>query len=37
MELESTQIDSIKNFFLNKINTQITKKLINHLNIKDYN
>ena len=32
----STQIEAIENFFLNKINTQITKKLINHLNIKDY-
>ncbi len=31
-----TQIESIENFFLNEINTKITKNLINKLNIKNY-
>ncbi len=31
-----TQIESIESFFLNEINTKITKNLINKLNIKNY-
>ncbi len=31
-----TQIESIESFFLNETNTRITKKLINELNIKNY-
>ena len=31
-----TQIDSINNFFKNKINTEIILKLLNKLNVKDY-
>ena len=31
-----TQIDSINNFFKNKVNTEIILKLLNKLNIKDY-